>query len=191
MHACAVLSSRHAPYLVTGSKEPLMSQAVTQAPAASAGDKRYKILDTAIKRHQAQPDALLEVLHSAQELFGFLEDGLLAHIGHTLRVPLSRVYGVATFYNFFRLKPAGKHTCVVCMGTACYVKGAGEILGAIEKEHGLRAGGTTSDGKISLITARCVGSCGLAPAVVFDNAVEGRLSSGSVLNRLGEWSNER
>jgi bidirectional [NiFe] hydrogenase diaphorase subunit len=168
-----------------------MAVARVVVPPHPTSDKRYKMLDATIKRHQAQPDSLLEVLHNAQELFGYLEDNLLVYVGRSLKVPLSRVYGVATFYNFFRLKPAGKHTCVVCMGTACYVKGAGEILGAIEKEHGLRAGGTTSDGKISLITARCVGSCGLAPAVVFDNAVEGRLSSGSVLNRLGEWSNER
>ena len=80
-----------------------------------SGDKRFKMLDAAMKRHQHSPDSLLEALHAAQGLFGFLEDDLLIYVGRALKVPLSRVYGVATFYNFFRLKPAGKHTCVICM----------------------------------------------------------------------------
>ena len=86
-----------------------------------SGDKRFKLLDVAIKRHQYRQDALIELLHAAQELFGYLDDDVLIYIGRSLRAPLSRVYGVATFYNFFSLKPQGEHTCVVCMGTACYV----------------------------------------------------------------------
>ena len=93
-------------------------------------------------------------------------------IARSLRAPLSRVYGVATFYNFFKMKPAGEHTCTVCMGTACYVKGAGAILEALEAEHGIKAGETTPDQKLSLVTARCVGACGLAPAVVIDDDLE-------------------
>ncbi|MCU0242877.1 MAG: bidirectional hydrogenase complex protein HoxE, partial [Vicinamibacteria bacterium] len=141
------------------------------------GDKRFKILDATIKRFQGQPDSLLEVLHNAQELFGYLENSLLVYVGHSLKVPLSRVYGVATFYNFFSLKPKGEHTCVVCMGTACYVKGAGEILKNIEKNFAIKPNETTADNKISLMTARCVGSCGLAPAVVYDGHVEGKVGS--------------
>jgi bidirectional [NiFe] hydrogenase diaphorase subunit len=160
---------------------------VPQHPSA---DKRYKMLDATIKRHQAQPDSLLEVLHNAQELFGYLEDSLLVYVGRSLKVPLSRVYGVATFYNFFSLKPKGEHTCVVCMGTACYVKGAGEIVGALEQEFGLQVGETTNDNKVSLMTARCVGSCGLAPAVVFDGNVEGHVSSRSAVERLRGWTHE-
>ena len=101
-----------------------------QTPPHPSGDKRFKMLDVAMKRHQFQPDALIEVLHTAQELFGYLDDDVLVYVGRSLRVPLSRVYGVATFYNFFSLKPQGEHTCVVCMGTACYVKGAGADPGA-------------------------------------------------------------
>jgi bidirectional [NiFe] hydrogenase diaphorase subunit len=97
---------------------------------------------------------------------------------------------VATFYNFFSLKPKGEHTCVVCMGTACYVKGAGELVGAIEKEFGIKVGETTNDNKVSLMTARCVGSCGLAPAVVFDGAVEGHVSCECAVKRLKGWTHE-
>ena len=126
-----------------------------QTPPHPSGDKRFKLLDVAIKRHQFRQDALIEVLHNAQELFGYLDSDVLVYVGHSLRVPLSRVYGVATFYNFFSMKPSGEHTCVVCMGTACYVKGAGQILEALEQKHGIKSGETTEDGKVSLVTARC------------------------------------
>ena len=88
----------------------------------ASGDKRFKILEAHMKKHQFKQDALIEVLHKAQELFGYLEDDLLLFVAYRLKLPASRVYGVATFYHFFTLKPHGKHTCVVCMGTACYVK---------------------------------------------------------------------
>src|ERR1044072_9379894 len=149
----------------------------------ASGDKRFKILEVHMKKHQFRHDALIEVLHKAQELFGYLEDDLLLFISHKLRLPPSRVYGVATFYNFFSLKPKGEHTCVVCMGTACYVKGAGEILRTIENAYGLTAGRTSEDGRISLLTARCLGACGLAPAVVFDGEVAGKLTAGGSLER--------
>src|SRR5882672_8114008 len=93
-----------------------------------SGDKRFKILDVTMKRHQYQPDALIEVLHKAQELFGFLDRDVLFYVARGLKQPPSRVYGVATFYHLFSLKPQGEHTCVVCMGTACFVKGADRLL---------------------------------------------------------------
>ena len=156
-------------------------------PPHPSGDKRFKLLDVAIKRHQFRQDALIELLHAAQELFGYLEDDVLIYVGRSLRVPLSRVYGVATFYNFFSLKPHGEHTCVVCLGTACYVKGAGTLLGAIEAHEGVRAGETTPDGNVSLLTARCLGSCGLAPAVVYDSEVAGKVSPQSLREHLSKW----
>ena len=156
--------------------------------AAPSSDKRYKMLDAAMRRQQYQPDSLLEALHAAQGLFGYLEDDLLAYVGYKLRVPLSRVYGVATFYNFFTLKPPGKHTCVVCMGTACYVKGAAEILEALETKYGTKAGRTTADGELSVMTARCVGACGLAPAVIFDGEVGAKMTVQSTLDRTQQWS---
>jgi bidirectional [NiFe] hydrogenase diaphorase subunit len=97
------------------------------------------------------------------------------------------VYGVATFYNYFTLKPQGEHTCVVCLGTACYIKGATRIIEAVERANHVRAGGTTSDGKVSLIVARCLGSCSLAPAVVLDGTVLGKLTPEAVLAQVESW----
>jgi bidirectional [NiFe] hydrogenase diaphorase subunit len=162
-----------------------MKEAVQAHPS---GDKRFKLLDVAMKRHQNRPDALIELLHAAQELFGYLDDDVLIYVGRSLGVPLSKVYGVATFYNFFSLKPHGEHTCVVCLGTACYVKGAGALLGAIESAQGLRAGETTPDGKLSLVTARCIGACGLAPAVVLDGEISGKARTEDVVARVGIWT---
>jgi bidirectional [NiFe] hydrogenase diaphorase subunit len=157
-------------------------------PAHPSGDKRFKLLDVAIKRHQFKQDALIEILHSAQELFGYLDTDVLIYVGHCLRIPLSRVFGVATFYNFFSLKPQGEHTCVVCMGTACYVKGAGAILAALETTYDVKPGETTADGKLSLLTARCVGACGVAPAVVFDGEVVGKVTPEAALERVKTWT---
>ena len=89
-----------------------------------SGDNRFKLLEATMKKHQYRPDALIEVLHRAQELFGYLSTDLLLFIANSLHLPPSRVYGVATFYHFFSLAPKGEHSCVVCLGTACYVRGA-------------------------------------------------------------------
>src|SRR5215510_2587731 len=113
----------------------------------ASGDKRFKILEAHMKKYQFQQDALIEVLHKAQELFGYLEDDLLLFIAYRLKLPASRVYGVATFYHFFTLKPKGQHTCVVCMGTACYVKGADKVIDSIQDDLKIKAGETTTDGK--------------------------------------------
>ena len=154
----------------------------------ASGDKRFKILQTFMKRHQFRADALIEVLHKAQELFGYLEDDLLIFVSHHLKLPPSRVYGVATFYHFFTLKPKGEHTCVICTGTACYVKGADKIQAAIEEETGIKAGETTEDNKISLLTARCIGACGVAPAVTYDGAVSAKQTPQDALSKIKEWT---
>ena len=153
----------------------------------ASGDKRFKILEAHIKKHQFKQDALIEVLHKAQELFGYLEDDLLLFVAYRLKLPTSRVYGVATFYHFFTLKPKGKHTCVVCMGTACYVRGADKVLAAVEDKTGIKAGETTPDGEISLLTARCIGACGIAPAAVYDGTVTPRQTPDLALEKLKGW----
>jgi bidirectional [NiFe] hydrogenase diaphorase subunit len=153
----------------------------------ASGDKRFKILEAHMKKHQFKHDALIEVLHKAQELFGYLEDDLLLFVAYKLKLPPSRVYGVATFYHFFTLKPKGEHTCVVCLGTACYVKGADKVLAAIEQKAGIKAGETTADHQLSLLTARCIGACGIAPAVVYDGAVTPRQTAESALERVKGW----
>ena len=153
----------------------------------ASGDKRFKILEAHIKKHQFKQDALIEVLHKAQELFGYLEDDLLLFIAYRLKLPTSRVYGVATFYHFFTLKPKGKHTCVVCMGTACYVKGGAKVLAAVEDKAKIKAGETTPDGELSLLTARCIGACGIAPAVVYDGTVTPRQTPEAALEKVKGW----
>jgi bidirectional [NiFe] hydrogenase diaphorase subunit len=150
-------------------------------------DRRWRLINRTMRVHGNAPDALIETLHAVQEHFGFLDVDSLRYVANALHVPLSRVYGVATFYHYFTLKPPGEHTCVVCKGTACYIGGASAILGSIEKEIGIAPGETTSDGQISLLTARCLGSCGLAPAVVFDGEVCGRMTSPAVLEKIGRW----
>ena len=152
-----------------------------------SGDKRFKMLEATMKKHQFQPSALIEVLHAAQELFGYLENDLLYFVARGMKLPPSRVYGVATFYHFFSLKPKGEHTCVVCTGTACYVKGANDLLGAVERTAHVSAGETTSDGKLSLMTARCLGACGIAPAVVLDGTVKGHETTESLLRSVKGW----
>lgn len=154
-----------------------------------SGDNRFKLLDRAITKHQSRGDALIEVLHAAQGIFGFLDNDLLIYVARSLKLPLSRVYGVATFYHFFTLKPKGNHTFVLCTGTACYVRGAPAIQKAVEHHCRVRFGETTPDNNVSLISARCVGSCGRAPVAVLDNDVAGKLTPESAVERIREWQN--
>jgi bidirectional [NiFe] hydrogenase diaphorase subunit len=153
----------------------------------ASGDKRFKLLDAAMKRQQYRPAALLEVLHTAQELFGHLDVDLLYYVARHLKQPLSRAYGVATFYHFFTFTPRGEHSCVVCLGTACYVKGAARVQLALEERLGIHAGQTRPDGKASLEIARCLGACGLAPAVVFDGNVAGNVTAEKALAQVKGW----
>lgn len=154
-------------------------------------DKRFKMLDTTMKRHQYQQDALIEILHKAQELFGYLENDLLIYIAYHLKLPPSRVYGVATFYHLLSLAPKGVHRCVVCTGTACYVKGAAALLTAVEQCTHVHSGETTSDNQLSFSTARCLGACGIAPAVVFDGTVCGHQTPELVCDRLKTYLEQR
>ncbi len=155
-----------------------------------SGDNRFKLLDRSITKHQSSGSALIEILHAAQEIFGYLEEDLLVYVARALRLPMSSVWGVATFYHLFRLKPKGDHTFVLCMGTACYVKGAGDIQNAVEKQCGVKFGETTPDQNISLISARCVGSCGLAPVAVLDDTVVGKLTVADAQARVSQWEHQ-
>ena len=101
-------------------------------PKLPNDDERWRIVETRMRRLGNRPDALIEALHSTQEAFGYIDDEALRYVGESLSVPPSKVFGVATFYHYFRLKPQGDHTCVVCTGTACYIDGALDILAAIK-----------------------------------------------------------
>ncbi len=149
-------------------------------------DDRYKMVEKTMKKLGYDRSALIETLHTAQETFGYLENEVLKFIARRLKLPFSKVYGVATFYHFFRLKPKGKHTTVVCMGTACYIKGADKILASLEERFGVKAGETTKDSLLSLLTARCVGSCSLAPIAIYDNKSVGNLSLEQSLQEVEE-----
>lgn len=147
-------------------------------------DKRWRIVLATMRRNGFRRSALIETLHSVQESFGYLDEDSLRYVAQSLKTPLSQVYGVSTFYHLFSLKPAGKHSCVVCTGTACYIKGTPKLLQKIEEQYGITPGETTADGEMSLLTARCVGSCGLAPVAVVDGEVEGNLEPDALLARL-------
>jgi bidirectional [NiFe] hydrogenase diaphorase subunit len=153
-------------------------------PMPPSDDKRWRIVETRMRRLGNRPDALIEALHAAQEAFGFIDDGALRYVSDSLSVPPSKVFGVATFYHYFTLKPQGEHTCVVCTGTACYINGATEILAAIRAGLDVKPKETTADGRISLLTARCLGACSLAPAAIVDGDVEGRVKPAELVKRL-------
>lgn len=147
-------------------------------------DKRWRIVNATMRRHGYASHALIETLHAVQESFGYLDQDALNYVSASLRVPPSKTYGVATFYHFFKLKPGGRHSCVVCMGTACYIKGGREVLDAISKEYGIEEGETTADQQLSLLTARCIGSCGLAPAAVIDGVVIPKMTPEKALEQI-------
>ena len=155
----------------------------------SRNDPRVKQILVKIKKENYRPDALIEILHTAQNSFGYLPMNVLAFITKELKVPPSRVYSTVTFYHFFSLKSKGEHTCLVCTGTACYVKGSENLLTAIEKEFCLKVGQVTADNKLGVSTARCIGACGLAPAVVIDDEVHAKVKPEDVkdliLSRIG------
>jgi bidirectional [NiFe] hydrogenase diaphorase subunit len=156
-------------------------------PALPSDDKRWRIVATMMKRHGHAPHALIETLHTVQQSFGYLDETGLRYVANGLHVPLSKVYGVATFYHHFTLKPQGKHSCVVCMGTACYIKGAARLLQAIENTAHIKPGETTEGNEVSLITARCLGSCGLAPVAVFDGQVTAEVEAATVQEKVRGW----
>ncbi len=147
-------------------------------------DPRYKGIDRVLKRLQFKQDALIEVLTSAQEAFGYLPEEVMIYVARQLKLPFSWVYGVATFYHFFSLKPQGKHNAIVCLGTACYVGRANDIVDAISKEYNLEPGHTTADGEFTLTTTRCLGCCGLAPVVVFENQVLGKETPETAIEKI-------
>ena len=149
-------------------------------------DKRWRIVQATMQRNGFERDGLIETLHTVQESFGFLDDDSLRYVAASLNAPLSQVYGVSTFYHLFSLKPAGQHTCVVCLGTACYIKGMPALLKQIEARYGIKAGETTPNGQLSLLTARCLGACGLAPVAVFDGSIAGKLEVDVAMSRLQE-----
>ncbi len=140
-----------------------------------------------INEHRNEKGALMPVLHEAQNIYGYLPAEVQTVIAEQLNVPLAEVYGVATFYSQFTLQPKGKHKISICLGTACYVKGSDKILEAVEHELRITCGNCTPDKKFSIDSCRCVGACGLAPVMIIDGEVYGRLTPSDVKGILDKY----
>ena len=144
-------------------------------------------LDAVIGEYRGKPGGLIPVLQLAQGIFGYLPEVALKHIAKELRKPYSEVAGVVGFYSFFSTVPRGKHVVRICMGTACYVRGGVQVLDAFKKELGIDIGGTTEDRQFSLEIARCFGACGLAPVIVVDENVHGRVKTQKLKSVLDDY----
>lgn len=156
-------------------------------PAFCGTPEQEAALKAVIAQHKGQPGALMPVMQEAQEIYGYLPIEVQKMIAEGLEVPLSEVYGVATFYAQFSLQPKGKYRISVCLGTACYVKGAGQIMEKLEEKLGIKAGQCTPDGRFSLDACRCVGACGLAPVVMVNEDVHGKLTVDDVDKMLAQY----
>ena len=150
----------------------------------SKEDNRRIMLEKAMKEHEYDESALLEILHKAQGIYGYLDKDLLMDISQSLNLSPSHVFGVATFYSFFKLKKPGEHVVTGCLGTACYVKGVEEIMQAIEREFNVKRGGSTDDGKLTLLVTRCIGACAMAPTIVVDEEVIGKATKEKVIEKI-------
>jgi bidirectional [NiFe] hydrogenase diaphorase subunit len=144
------------------------------------------MLEKVLKEHNYQESALLEILNQAQEIYGYLDKDLLMDISGSLNLPPSHIYGVVTFYSLFKLKKSGEHVVTGCLGTACYVRGVEQIIEAIEEEFDLKRGGSTADGKLSLLLTRCIGACAMAPNIVVDDEVIGKATKENVIEKIKE-----
>lgn len=150
----------------------------------AADDPRIPELLAFIEENNRKPHPesfLIATLHKAQELFGYLDRNVLDRVALAMGVPTAHIWGVATFYHYFRLAPCGKHVISVCLGTACFIKGADRILDTLKEELKIDVGGTTEDGLFSLSGARCLGACGLAPVVMVDDRILGDLTPKKML----------
>ncbi|MDD3802788.1 MAG: NAD(P)H-dependent oxidoreductase subunit E [bacterium] len=150
-------------------------------------EDNLKLLLEEIKKHKKGQDDLIEVLHKTQELFGYIPQEAISLISKELEVYRSVIYGVITFYHFFTLQPPSRHTIKVCLGTACYVKGADRILSALKKELEVEVEQTTEDGLFKIQGARCLGACGLAPVMMVDEEVYGKLTEDKVREIIKEY----
>ena len=152
-----------------------MQKKISSIPFSGTPEQEAK-LQEAIARHKDDPGAVMPVLQEAQEIYGYLPIEVQTMVAEGLNVSLEEVYGVSTFYSQFALSPKGKYNISVCLGTACYVKGSGDILNKISEQLGIGAEECTADGQFSLTACRCIGACGLAPVITVNEDVYGRLT---------------
>ena len=153
--------------------------------------KLYEQLDKIIEKHKTVRGPLIQVLHAAQELFGYLPERAQVKIAQGLNVPLSEVHGVLSFYSFFTTVPRGEYTIRVCMGTACYVRGGKQVLEKFQKELGIGTNDTTEDRQFSLEINRCVGACGLAPVVTVGPDIYRRVKVDKIPAIIAKYRNTK
>lgn len=151
-------------------------------------DRKLEQIKLAIDQFKQMKGALIPVLHEVQDVYGFLPEPVLQVVSAELDLPMSEIYGVASFYHFFSLTPKGEHVIHVCMGTACYIKGAQGILDRLSTELKVPVQGTTEDNKFTLEATRCLGACGLAPVLTIGEKVHGRLMPNAVPKMLKEYN---
>ena len=162
--------------------------AITQAIAFAGTPEQESQLDAVIAKHKESKGALIPVLHEAQEIYGYLPIEVQTMISDKLGVPLAEVYGVVTFYTQFSLYPKGEYKVAVCLGTACYVKGSGDVVDKFKERLGIDVGECTPDRKFSLDATRCIGACGLAPVLTVNDEVYGRLEVKDVDDILAKYN---
>ncbi|MTI85769.1 MAG: NAD(P)H-dependent oxidoreductase subunit E [Firmicutes bacterium] len=148
------------------------------------------IVDKIIKPYRGQPGNLIQVLHKAQSRVGFLPREVQVKVADGLGVPLTKVYGVVSFYSFFNTLPKGKHKITICAGTACYVRGAKQLINQLKEDMDLEPGGTTEDGMFSLDLVRCIGACGLGPVVTVDDEVYGKVHREKLTKIMAKYKEE-
>jgi len=144
-------------------------------------------VDKLMEPYRGRPGNLIQVLHKAQNVVGYLPREVQVKVAEGLNVPLSKVYGVVSFYSFFNTEPKGKHKISICAGTACYVRGAKQLINKLEEEMNLKPGGTSEDGLFSLDLVRCVGACGLGPVVTVDDEVYGQVDTEKLISILSKY----
>ena len=149
--------------------------------------EKYELIGQMIDAYKDKEGSLIQVLHAAQEIYGYLPLELQKFIAQRMDIPMSEVHGVVSFYSFFSTKERGKHTIHVCMGTACYVRGAQKIVENLEEKLNVKVGEVTADKKFTLDVARCIGACGLAPAVMVDDDVYRQVSIAGVDSMLAQY----
>ncbi len=164
-----------------------MSSKKTTVPFAGTKEQE-EALKKVIAENKDEQGALMPIMQKAQDIYGYLPIEVQTMIADGMGIPLEKVYGVATFYSQFSLSPKGKYQISVCLGTACYVKGSGDIYNKLEELLGIKGGECTPDGKFSLDACRCVGACGLAPVVLINDEVYGRLGTDEIAGILEKYN---
>lgn len=147
----------------------------------------YAPVDEVLTKYQGQKGAMIPILQAVQEAYGYLPYQALEYTAKKLRIPFSRIFGVATFYAQFHLKPRGQNIIRVCQGTACHVRGAAKIMTKLKDELGLEVGGTSEDMKFTLESVACIGACGLAPVLMINNDTFGRLTPEKISDILKQF----